>query len=192
MSRDRKKGRPPPPHDSTAGDSAPDREALREAFAGVKPLRGAKKRVTRTPDDRPTRPNPRGRRPSRPTRLSVARDIDDTVIAQRPSTHASILDTLESPHVEIQAECDLHGMTTEEADRAVLRFLRQSHEAGKRWLLVIVGKGLHSPGGKSTLRDHVIHTLSHGTAARYVLAFRTAPRRHGGTGALTVRLADRV
>ena len=112
------------------------------------------------------------------------------MVAQRPNTHASILDTLESPHLDVQAECDLHGMTTQEADRAVLRFVRQSHEAGKRWLLVIVGKGLHSPGGKATLRDHIIHTLSHGAPADYILAFRTAHRRHGGTGALTLRLQD--
>lgn len=166
---------------------------MRDAFAGVKPLRGGKKRVMPNRDARPTRPDPlaQARLAQRP-RLSVHRDLDDTVVGQRANTHSSVVDTLGGHRLDIEAECDLHGMTTAEADRAVVRFLRQSHESGKRWVLVIVGKGLHSPDGKATLRDHVIQALSRGTPARYVLAFRTAPRRHGGAGALTVRLVDRL
>ena len=122
----------------------------------------------------------------------MERDGDGTVLGRRKQAHASITDALEDPRLEIEAECDLHGMTAAEADREVLRFVRDHQERGDRWVLIIVGKGLHSPGRKGTLKEHVVGTLSTRAAARYVLAFRTAPRRHGGTGALAVRLVDRL
>ncbi|MBW2685342.1 MAG: Smr/MutS family protein, partial [Deltaproteobacteria bacterium] len=56
--------------------------------------------------------------------------------------------------------------------------------------LIIVGKGLHSPGGKGTLKTAVVDALSKRAPARFVLAFRTAPRHLGGTGALVARLLD--
>lgn len=190
MRRDRKKG-PAPAGEPEAKRSSPDREALRDAFAGVEPLRGKKKRVMPEPSAPPSGPTRAPRKRARSaSRLSVARDPDGFVVAQRPNTHPSILETLESPHLDIQDECDLHGLTVKEAERAVLGFIRRSRERGHRWLLVIVGKGLHSPRGEATLRDHVIHTLSAGAASEYVLAFRSASRRHGGSGALAVRLLD--
>jgi DNA-nicking Smr family endonuclease len=124
--------------------------------------------------------------------LLVERDSDGVVLGRRKSAHASITDALEDPRLEVEAECDLHGMTVAEADREVLRFVRDHQQRGDRWVLIIVGKGLHSPDGKGTLSEHVVDTLSKRAAARYVLAFRTAPRRHGGAGALAVRLVDRL
>jgi len=172
---------------SKGGDD--DRTALKEAFAGVRPLRGdAKKRVARA--DR-TRSADSPRRPG-DVRLQLARDPDGTVTAQRAGTHPSIVERLEDPYIDIDAECDLHGMTVAEANRAVLAFVKRVQQRGGRWVLIIVGKGLHSPGGRGTLADHVAASLSGGAAARYVLAFRTAPRRLGGAGALTVRLVDRL
>ena len=102
------------------------------------------------------------------------------------------MDTLEDPRLEVEAECDLHGLTAAEAEREVHRFVRECQQNGKRWVLLVVGKGLHSPGGKGTLKDHMVDALSKRAAARFVLAFRTAPRHLGGTGALALRLADRL
>jgi DNA-nicking Smr family endonuclease len=76
--------------------------------------------------------------------------------------------------------------------REVLRFVRECQRTGKRRVLVIVGKGLHSPSGKATLHGDVIEALSRGAPARFVLAFRTAPRHLGGTGAFVLRLVDRL
>jgi len=124
--------------------------------------------------------------------LLVERESNGIVSGKRRSTHASILDVLEDPKLEVQAECDLHGQTAREAEREVLRFVRESQRDGKRWVLVIVGKGLHSPGGKGTLKANIIDALSKRSPARFVLAFRTAPRHLGGTGALVARLVDRL
>ncbi len=114
------------------------------------------------------------------------------MIARQKTTHPSILAALEDARLEPNAECDLHGMTVSQSDAAVLRFVRNHQGRGDRWVLIIVGKGTHSPGGRSTLRDSVIEALSRGEASRFVLAFRTAPRVLGGTGALAVRLVDRT
>lgn len=184
----------------TVGPSAPagsrskaDRDALREALSDVKPLgRASKKRVMPSTDERPSR----GTRVSAPDKLTepllVERDSDGLVLGRRKKAHLSIIGTLADERLEIEAECDLHGMTVAEADRAVLRFVRDHQQLGHRWVLIIVGKGLHSSDGKGALREYIVDTLSKRAAARYVLAFRTAPRRHGGSGAFAVRLVDRL
>jgi DNA-nicking Smr family endonuclease len=124
--------------------------------------------------------------------LRVERESNGIISGSRADTHSSILDSLEDPYLEVDDECDLHGYTSREAEREVLRFVGSCQRDGKRWVRIIVGKGLHSKDGKATLRDRVVATLSRGGAARYVLAFRTSPRRLGGTGALSVRLVDRL
>jgi DNA-nicking Smr family endonuclease len=124
--------------------------------------------------------------------LLVDRESNGIVLGRRHSAHASVIDALEDPRLEVEAECDLHGYTVQQAEREVARFVRECQRAGKRRVLVIVGKGLHSASGKATLHDDVIEALSRGAPARFVLAFRTAPRHLGGTGALVLRLVDRL
>ena len=176
------------------GASSSEREALERAFADVKPLgENTRKRVM------PPGENPRasareaGTAPPRPVEpLRVEREGSGIVLGKRGSTHSSILDALEDPRLEIEAECDLHGRTAREAEREVHRFVRDCQRNGNRWVLIIVGKGLHSPDGKGTLKGSIVEALSTRAPARFVLAFRTAPRHLGGTGALVARLLDRV
>jgi DNA-nicking Smr family endonuclease len=124
--------------------------------------------------------------------LRVDREGNGIVFGKRRSTHSSILDALEDPRLEVDAECDLHGLTAKEAEREMHRFVQDSQRNAKRWVLIIVGKGLHSPGGKATLKTKMVEALSSRAPARFVLAFRTAPRHLGGTGALVARLVDRL
>jgi len=172
----------------------PDRDGFKRAFGDVKPLRGkAPKRVVPVPEASPTRTAGRTGSGGRPAEtLLVEREGNGIISGRRPKTHASILHSLEDPFLEVDAECDLHGLKAREAEREVRRFVESCQRSGKRWVRVIVGKGLHSKGGKGTLRDHIVGALSQRGPARYVLAFRTAPQRLGGTGALTVRLVDRL
>ncbi|MDH3654785.1 MAG: Smr/MutS family protein [Myxococcales bacterium] len=176
------------------GRSEADLAALERALSDVKPLNPAsKKRVMPAPGSgSAARPSSRGT-PIRPTEsLILEREANGIILGKRSSTHPSILDALEDPKLEVQAECDLHGQTAREAERQVLRFVREAQRSGRRWVLIIVGKGLHSPGGKATLKSSVAEALSKRAPARFVLAFRTAPRHLGGTGALVARLVDRL
>lgn len=176
------------------GRSKADRDALERAFSDVKPLnRESRKRVMPAPESGLAQSPGSGQVSQRPAELlEVERESSGIVLGKRRSTHASILDALEDPTLEVQAECDLHGQTAHEAEREVLRFVRECQQNGKRWVLIVVGKGLHSPGGKPTLQASVANALSKRAPARFVLAFRTAPRHLGGTGALVARLVDRI
>jgi DNA-nicking Smr family endonuclease len=176
------------------GPSKADREALQKAFADVKPLSGeSPKRVmppAESPAARPPAFGGAARQPKDP--LMVEREGNGIVLGRRRTAHSSIIAALEDPKLEVEAECDLHGHTAREAEREVHRFVRKSQQTGKRWVLIIVGKGLHSPGGTGTLKDHMVDTLSKRAPSRFILAFRTAPRHLGGTGALAARLVDRL
>ena len=168
-------------------DDDPDRSALERAFADVQPLRTrSPRRVIRAPESTLADTS------AEPETLQVERGANGIITGRRPSAHASILHALEDPRLEVEAEVDLHGLTSREAGREVRRFVRECQTRGKRSVCVIVGKGLHSPGGKGTLRDHVVSVLSRGPASRFILGFRTAPQHLGGSGALVVRLADRA
>lgn len=180
--------------DDADGPPKADREALRRALADVRPLdTKSRKRVIPSARDFPPRPPATGRAAEpRFEPLIVERESNGIILAKRRTTHGSIVASLEDPRLEVQAECDLHGRTAAEAEREVHRFVRECQRDGKRWVLVIVGKGLHSPDGKATLKARMVDALSQRAPARFVLAFRTAPRHLGGTGALVARLVDRL
>jgi len=83
---------------------------------------------------------------------------------------------------EPQARLDLHGMTASEAKLAVDRFLREAKARGLEKVLIIHGKGNHSPG-QPVLSAGVRAWLEHSPLAG---AFGPAERRHGGEGATWV------
>jgi DNA-nicking Smr family endonuclease len=86
---------------------------------------------------------------------------------------------------------DLHGMTVEKAETAVRSFCAGARGHVPRTVLIIHGKGIHSPAGHAILRDAVAHWLSMAPVARDVLCFVTARPKHGGAGAMYVLLAAR-
>ena len=87
--------------------------------------------------------------------------------------------------VGIEARTDLHGMTQEQAHRALGDFLADSQAAGRRSVLVITGKGA---GGTGILRDAVPKWLNQGANRKRVRAFSHAQPKDGGEGALYVLL----
>ena len=180
--------------DDRGRHSKADRSAFEDAFADVKPLSGkSPQRVTRPPDPATVRAGARqSSMPGADVVFSVERESNGIILGRREAVHRSILDSLEDPKLEVEARIDLHGFKAREAEAEAQRFVRECQQAGTRWVLIIVGKGLHSRGGKATLKSHIVDALSRRGSSRYVLAFRTAPRHLGGTGALVVRLADRL
>jgi DNA-nicking Smr family endonuclease len=87
------------------------------------------------------------------------------------------------------ATLDLHGHDVRSARAALLSFLAAERGRRRALVLVIVGKGKHSPGGRAILRQELATWLSRAPAAQHVLAFRTAPAALGGSGGVTVLLA---
>jgi DNA-nicking Smr family endonuclease len=98
----------------------------------------------------------------------------------------------------IDARLDLHGMRQREAHGALKRFLLACHARGDRHVLVITGKGAPGSGTisashyavdeRGVLRRLVPHWLAESDLRGLVVSYTPASVRHGGDGALYVRL----
>jgi DNA-nicking Smr family endonuclease len=86
----------------------------------------------------------------------------------------------------IDARLDLHGLTQSEAHGALLRFLHNAQARDARLVLVITGKG--RGGEPGVLRRQVPQWLGLPELRSLVVGFEDAGARHGGEGALYVRL----
>jgi DNA-nicking Smr family endonuclease len=92
----------------------------------------------------------------------------------------------------IDGKLDLHGLGVDEARLAVEAFVKKRAADGDRAVLVVHGKGTHSPRGHAVLRGEIAAWLSHGRAARHVAAFasvRDDADDGRGAGAVLVLLA---
>jgi DNA-nicking Smr family endonuclease len=88
----------------------------------------------------------------------------------------------------IDGRLDLHGMSVKEARGQLELFLRTMRARGERCVLVIHGKGEHSPQGFGVLRGEIAAWLSQGASSQHVAAFVSAREQDGGEGAVYVLL----
>ncbi len=143
----------------------------------VKPL-ASRKQSTAMPISQERPPIPRaalpGAAPSPPIPLDRFAGID-RANAER----------LKRGRHKVEARLDLHGMTQDEAYRALLGFLRTARAAGKRCVLVITGRGRIGGG---VLKTAVPRWLDEAQFRPHLLAIATARPRDGGAGALYVML----
>jgi DNA-nicking Smr family endonuclease len=88
----------------------------------------------------------------------------------------------------VQAHVDLHGLLKDEAKTQLEAFLLRSRQQGKRCVLVVTGRGLHSKDQVPVLKEALKRWMSTARFARHVLAFATARPHDGGSGAVYVLL----
>jgi DNA-nicking Smr family endonuclease len=93
----------------------------------------------------------------------------------------------------VDAAVDLHGLRQAEAHDALIAFLRRSQAAGHTLVLVVTGKGGAAAEAsafeeRGVLRRMAPHWLRLPELRPLVLGFEEAGPRHGGSGALYVRL----
>ncbi len=103
----------------------------------------------------------------------------------RPGLQNNVLRRLRRGQYSVEGELDLHGLTRREARRALWAFLQQMQCRGARCVRVIHGKGHRSAGEGAVLKQSVDSWLRQ---AQGVLAFCSARREDGGTGAVYVLL----
>lgn len=84
-----------------------------------------------------------------------------------------------------QATLDLHGLTAEEAETALHRFITESLDSGIEKISVIHGKGLHSQDGVGVLRDVTVKVLEEEACCREMSNAKPA---FGGSGVTWVIL----
>lgn len=191
-----------PPRDEL---SFSDQELLRQFLAGTVPLDDARpSRIPLTassldrriviPTQGPPLPDPDDEARERLRALvegtSTFEVIDDgfRIEGRRADVDPRTLRRLRHGLLPIDARIDLHGMTRDEAKRAVEDFLASRRQAYERVVLIIHGKGEHSPRGIGVLRGEVGAWLSEGPASRHVACFATAREEDGGSGAVYVLL----
>jgi DNA-nicking Smr family endonuclease len=92
---------------------------------------------------------------------------------------------------EVDARIDLHGMRQERAFNALVAFLRKAQARGDRFVLVVTGKGRASEDGRGILRESVPAWLARPDLRNLIVGWEQASRRHGGAGALYVRVRRR-
>lgn len=99
---------------------------------------------------------------------------------------------LGSGRISVDARIDLHGMRQREAHGSLKAFLARAQAHGNRHVLVITGKGgkREHDGSfeRGVLNREVPRWLTEPEFRNWVVSFTPANRRHGGEGALYVRL----
>ncbi len=103
----------------------------------------------------------------------------------RPGVQHHVMRKLRRGQYSVGGELDLHGLTVELARQELAAFLLDALDAGVRCVRVIHGKGRRSGGDGPVLKGKVDRWLRQRDE---VLAYCSARRVDGGTGALYVLL----
>jgi DNA-nicking Smr family endonuclease len=167
--------------------SKDDRKIFELATHDVRPIKTADRVVARTV------------RPSAHARLSRAADLEtleeslngeliepaEEVGFRRPGLSELDFRRLRQGRFSIEDEIDLHGLNRAEARVALRVFLGEAIERRLGCVRVVHGKGSRSGPHGPVLKNRVHYWLSQWDE---VLAFVSARRRHGGSGAVYVLL----
>ena len=187
---------PPPPPDPPAAPPASDEDLWRAATTGVRPVARGSDRVAPPP------PPPAAGKFWHPDLEAVDElralvrgdapfdlaDSDEYIEGWVHGLDHGVVRKLRRGEFAVQAHLDLHGLTREEAKRELDAFLRASRNAGKRCVLVVHGRGMHSRDQVPVLKEALRSWLATARFARQVLAFATARPVDGGPGAIYVLL----
>jgi len=167
--------------------SRDERALWRRATGDVKPLVAKRARVEpEAAEELAPKPAPRPAAPA----VSTTRPLPSLEPGESPGLDRRTAEKLRRGRLEIEARLDLHGMTQEEAHRALARFVHRAQENGVRMVLVITGKG-SATGGGGVLRAAVPRWLNEAGLRPCILSFAWAQPKDGGSGALYVLLRRR-
>jgi len=96
----------------------------------------------------------------------------------------AVFSRLKLGHYPVEGSLDLHRLTVREARDAVFKFFRLA--VARRWRTVLIAHGRGEQSATpARLKSYVVHWLSQ---MPEVIAYASADRRQGGTGAVLVLL----
>ena len=156
--------------------SSAEAQLFRNSVSQVKPLDFEE----RVEDARPQKK----RRPTTPP-IDSPEGIEklDGDLFYRPGVSRRLLNDLRKGRIRPGPVIDLHGHTRAEAKRELAHFVERSGDLYDRCLLVITGRGSHSPDGYSPVREEALALLRQLSA---VQAYTCAQADDGGSGAFYV------
>jgi DNA-nicking Smr family endonuclease len=115
-------------------------------------------------------------------------DTDEFIEGHVRGLDPHVVRRLKRGELALQAHVDLHGLLKEEAKTELESFLAKSRQQGRRCVLVVHGRGLHSKDQVPVLKEALKRWMRTDRFARHVLAFSTARPHDGGAGAIYVLL----
>jgi DNA-nicking Smr family endonuclease len=176
----------------TQGGDKADAQLFREAMRDVKPM--------------PQRPRAGGgeRKPPARARFTAADralvlveslqsfatdeivDSGDEISFRRDGVRDGVMRKLKRGEYRVEEVCDLHGLRVDEAKALLREFLADALARGLRCVRIIHGKGKGS-GPRGPVLKTAVNMILRKTGP--VLAFTSARRVDGGTGAINVLLS---
>lgn len=132
--------------------------------------------------------------PPKPRRHDLKPALVDHLLSAPVQMDRKAFGRMKRGKLKPEGRLDLHGLTLDRAQPALVRFMLTAQASGKRLVLVITGKGKPSdhpgpiPVPHGVLKHQVPHWLSIPPLAQAVLQISPAHISHGGAGALYVYL----
>ncbi len=170
-------GRPP---------SREERALWRRSMQGVTPL-APKRPLPKLAEEAMPAPPPARRAPARPAPAKKSTALPALKPGHSPGVDRRTAEKHRRGRLPVEARLDLHGLTQDEAHRALERFLPRAQESGCRSVLVITGKGSRD-GTRGVLKEAVPRWLNQSPLRALVLSISWAQPKDGGAGALYVLL----
>lgn len=110
---------------------------------------------------------------------------EDTLSYTAFGLQKNVLKKMRRGHYGLDAELDLHGLTSAEAKRELVKFLHFCEQDGCRCVRIIHGKGYRSENNLPVLKNDLNFWLR---LHQEVQAFCSASQKEGGAGAVLVLL----
>ncbi|WP_076413832.1 DNA endonuclease SmrA [Shewanella sp. UCD-KL12] len=171
-----------------------DVSSFLEEMEGVKPL-GGQPKVLHQNSYQQTSAQLARNKAAQASALLLAMPVDPALISPvapdeelsfcKEGVQGAVFRKLSSGQYQAKSELNLTGLNVKQAREAVFLFVQACIEKGDRSALIIHGKGYKSKPYPAVIKSFVAHWLSN---TEGVLAFHSAKRDHGGTGALYLML----
>jgi len=114
-----------------------------------------------------------------------ALEAEDTLSFTAPGLQKNVLKKLRKGYYGLDAELDLHGLTSQQAKHELNKFLHYCEQDGCRSIRIIHGKGYRSENNLPVLKNDINLWLRQ---HQEVQAFCSTAQKDGGTGAVIVLL----
>lgn len=166
-----------------------DNQLFLETVGKVIPIKSDKRSIV--PTQKP-RPYPQKKTPLIADKLTLSQTqaanalyAEDTLSYTASGLQKNVLRKMRRGHYGLDSELDLHGLTSHEAKRELIKFLHFCELDGCRCVRIIHGKGYRSENNLPVLKNDINTWLRQ---HQEVQAFCSAAQKDGGAGAVLVLL----